>query len=83
MVFEIREFVDKPCHFFFFLPFIYSFNTSSPSLTLSLSLFLTHTHTFFLGCLLFQVLYEAPGVFRDEQCNLRTNKLASKQVGKP
>ena len=83
MVFEIREFVDKPCHFFFFfLPFIYSFNTSSPSLTLSLSLSHTHTH-FFFGCLLFQVLYEAPGVFRDEQCNLRTNKLASKQVGKP
>ena len=77
MVFEIRESVDKPCHFFFFLPFIYSFNTSSASLTLSHSLSHTHTHThtYFFGCLLFQVLYEAPGVFRDEQCNLRTEQV--------
>ena len=68
--------------FFFFFAF-YLFIQYKFSLSHSLSLFLTHTHTFFFGCLLFQVLYEAPGVFRDEQCNLRTNKLASKQVGKP
>ena len=62
---------------FFFFAF-YLFIQVLP-LSLSLTLFLTHTHThthtYFFGCLLFQVLYEVPGVFRDEQCNLRTEQV--------
>ena len=63
MVFEIRESVDKPCHFFFFLPFIYSYKFCL-SHSLSLSFSHTHTHIFFWVFTVSGVVRGAGGVQR-------------------